>query len=41
MINRLEDAQEVYKPTIYTAYLDGKTDGKTEGKIEGEKIKLL
>ena len=37
MINQLEDAQEVYKSTIYTAYLDG----KTEGKAEGEKDKTI
>jgi predicted transposase/invertase (TIGR01784 family) len=36
MINQLEDAQEVYKSTIYTAYLDGKIEGKIEGEIEGE-----
>jgi len=28
MINRLEDDQEVYKSTIYTVYLDGKTEGE-------------
>ena len=30
MINQLEESQEIYKSTIYTAYLEGRTEGRTE-----------
>ena len=34
MIDQLEKAQEVYKSTIHTAYLDGKTEGEAKGEAK-------